>query len=603
MSDTKRCPYCGEEIKAVAIKCKHCGSMLVEGPTPGTVDAGTYVKVALSSKYEIIEEIGRGGMSVVYKALQKNLDRTVALKVLPPQLAQDKEYVDRFHREARAVARLQHPNIMTIYDEGVENGIHYMSMELLEGVDLQQRIKKSGPVSVQEIVTVIVPIANALDYAHNNGLVHRDIKCGNIYLNKDGRVILTDFGIAHAIKGTQLTVSGTVLGTPEFMSPEQAEGKDIDGRSDIYSLGIVMYYSLTGRFPFSGDNPITTIYKILHERYTPISQLTPVPDWLGSVIDGCLERDPARRIQFAREVSRLLAHKESVDRRPFPKTNAQSTIKLDPQKEQDWLKPPSAPRRESPVAAPKRESVPPPPTRGPVSSQKLQRNGRPIAAQGERGDARSYIPLIVGLVVLSIVIFMMANRSQTGSSGMQEESPPQQPYTSQGSSSQNYGQSGNVQQQSPEETEAERNRQRVSELLAAARRSEENGEWNRAGSYYDQVLQISPDNETALQAKSTLKERWIASLLSEADNDISSKKFSDAYSNYMEVTRISPSNTRLQDRLQYLFDLVVSSADNLYNSENYNQAEAYYQLALKIKPGDMATMIKLTKTQEKLQGQ
>ncbi len=312
MNDTKTCPYCSEIIKETAIKCRFCGSMLTESQTP--VNTFTPVRLALASKYEIIEEIGRGGMSIVYKAVQKNLDRTVALKILPQHMTHDKEFLERFHREARSTARLTHPNIITIYDEGIEQGVHYMAMELLNGKDLHQRICEKGVFSPEQLVNTIVPIAKALDYAHKNDLVHRDVKCSNIFLTDDRRILLTDFGIAHAKKENQLTVSGSVLGTPEFMSPEQADGKRIDGRSDIYSLGVVMYYALTGRLPYSSDNPLTTIYKILNERYPPISSIREIPDWLENIVDACLIKHPEKRVHDGELLANYLSRYKTVNK-------------------------------------------------------------------------------------------------------------------------------------------------------------------------------------------------------------------------------------------------------------------------------------------------
>jgi len=331
MIETKQCPYCAEEIIATAIKCKHCGAMLVEGKTDKSFTPETFIRASLSSRYELLEEIGRGGMSVVYRALQKNLDRVVALKVLPPQLAHDKDFLDRFHRESRSAARLSHPNIITIFDEGIENGVHFMAMELLEGTDLHQRTKQFGKLNPEEMLPISIQIARALGHAHQNGIVHRDVKSSNIILCRDGRILLTDFGIAHAMQGTQLTMSGTVLGTPEFMSPEQADGKPVDGRSDIYSLGVVMYYGLTGRFPFSGDNPLTTIYKIINDSYTPISSLVKVPIWLELIVNACLEKNVNDRIPNCTRLMELLERKQEIKKpSTFSKVKVEEnrTIKL-----------------------------------------------------------------------------------------------------------------------------------------------------------------------------------------------------------------------------------------------------------------------------------
>jgi len=296
MSDMKPCPYCGESLKPDAVVCRFCGSSL-PGDSSATLLKEYQVKTALSQKYDIIEVIGRGGMATVYKAIQRNLNRTVALKVVHPNLVHDSEFLSRFHREAQMAASLNHPNIVMIYDVGAINDVHFISMEYLEGEDLQTLIRRSGKLAVDDTIHIIAPIAEALDYAHQMGLVHRDVKSANILITKTRRPVLTDFGIAHATSGTRLTLAGTVIGTPEYMSPEQAEGKVIDGRSDIFSLGIVMFECLTGTVPFKGDNPLTTIHGIIYEDTPSIKKFdAKIPSWLAEVISSVLAKTPDERL-------------------------------------------------------------------------------------------------------------------------------------------------------------------------------------------------------------------------------------------------------------------------------------------------------------------
>lgn len=314
MEEIKRCPYCDELIRANAIKCKHCGSLLNGSSIEAERETNpkTRVTLALANRYEIIGEIGNGGMATVYKAVQKSLRRVVALKVIHQNLIHDKEFLERFHHEAQVAGSLSHPNIVTIYDEGSENGVHFMAMEYVEGEDLHYLINQKGKLRIDQTINVICSIAEALDYAHRKGLVHRDIKSANIILTKEGRVVLVDFGIAHAATSSNLSQAGTVIGTPEYMSPEQADGKPMDHRSDLYSLGIVMYECLTGILPFKGDNPITTIYKIIHSPHIELNQYGSYPEWLNTITNKVLFKDPAYRFNSGNELSKALRNRETV---------------------------------------------------------------------------------------------------------------------------------------------------------------------------------------------------------------------------------------------------------------------------------------------------
>jgi TonB family protein len=328
---TKRCPYCRELILADAIKCKHCGSMVGDVLPTAASDPTTAVKLALAAKYEIIEEVGRGGMAVVYKAKQRTLDRIVALKVLPEHFTQDREFLDRFHREARMASQLRHPHIVTIFDEGVENGVHYIAMEYLEGMDVHTMVRRRGRLSVEEAIGIVAPIAEALDYAHVAGVIHRDVKSSNIIVTKTSGPVLMDFGIAHAASGTKLTRTGTVIGTPEYMSPEQADGREVDARSDIYGLGVVLYEGLTGELPFRGDNPLTVINKVLHEEPRQPGEIREgIPEALENVVLRCLAKNPTQRYQTCEEMGKALERGES--RSPLRQTAQARVTKSEPAK-------------------------------------------------------------------------------------------------------------------------------------------------------------------------------------------------------------------------------------------------------------------------------
>lgn len=226
-------------------------------------DLNTLVGKSLG-QFRIVERIGVGGMATVFKAYQPNLDRYVAIKVLPAYHARDPVFVKRFVQEARAVAKLIHPNILQIHDFGDQDNITYIVMEYVEGGTLKDRLKR--PLAVPEAVDYMIQAAEGLDCAHRNGIIHRDVKPANMLLRKDGYLLLSDFGIAKILEGTtNLTRVGTGIGTPQYMSPEQGTGQAVDRRSDIYSLGIVLFHCLAGRVPFSADNPLTITVKHLNE--------------------------------------------------------------------------------------------------------------------------------------------------------------------------------------------------------------------------------------------------------------------------------------------------------------------------------------------------
>src|SRR5262245_46020969 len=220
-------------------------------------------------KYQILECLGQGGMAEVYRAYQPSLDRHVAIKLLHTRLAGEANFIDRFRREATLVARLRHPHIVQVHDFEVENEQYYMVMELVEGgtltTELEERRLKDRPFSLLEIVQIFTALTSAIDYAHARGMIHRDLKPGNIMFSAEGQVVLTDFGIARILDGANPTVTGVITGTPAYMSPEQGKGERGDERSDIYSLGVILYELVTGRVPFEGTTPFGVIMKHVNE--------------------------------------------------------------------------------------------------------------------------------------------------------------------------------------------------------------------------------------------------------------------------------------------------------------------------------------------------
>ena len=252
----------------------------------------------------VIEKmLGQGGMARVYQGRQEHLDRAVAIKILPPYYAADPAFVERFKLEARAMARLTHPNIVTVHDAGEDQGRLYIIMEYVGGGTLKQRLVRSMPLS--EITRVIREVASALTYAASVGIIHRDVKPVNVLMDMNGRAVLSDFGIAKVLAtSAALTQSGAGVGTPEYMSPEQCRGAGVDARSDIYALGVMLYEMLTGHTPFEADNYTALAHSHIYEPVPPPSRLNPrISPAVQAVVMKALEKDPAQRFQKATEMA------------------------------------------------------------------------------------------------------------------------------------------------------------------------------------------------------------------------------------------------------------------------------------------------------------
>jgi ABC-type branched-subunit amino acid transport system substrate-binding protein len=265
-------------------------------------------------KYQIQAALGKGGMGMVYAGYDPLLDRKVAIKVLAPHLVWEEGFVERFLREARAAARIKHPNIVTVYDVGQEEEQFYFVMEYLEGQTLADHIRQRGALLPEEALSILRPLANALDYAHRHELIHRDIKPANIIVGDGQRVTLTDFGIARAAQETRLTSTGTIMGTPEYMSPEQAWGEEVGHETDLYSLAVVAYEMLSGRVPFSGTTPHAVLYKQIHEPPPQIRDSRPdLPADVETVLSRALNKEPSKRYStaetFVAELDSALAGK------------------------------------------------------------------------------------------------------------------------------------------------------------------------------------------------------------------------------------------------------------------------------------------------------
>lgn len=255
----------------------------------------------LQERYEILEQVGSGGMSTVYKAKCHKLNRLVAIKVLKDEFSYDSSFVSRFNMEAQAAARLSHPNIVSVYDVVDDGQIHYIVMELIEGITLKSYIKKKGCLEIKESIGIALQVAQGMQAAHEQHIIHRDIKPQNMIISRDGKVKVADFGIARAVS-TQ-TMNATAMGSVHYISPEQARGGISDERSDIYSLGVTMYEMVTGRFPFDGDNTVAIALAHLEDSVVPPSIYNPdIPMSLEHIILHCMEKKPDRRYQNAAEL-------------------------------------------------------------------------------------------------------------------------------------------------------------------------------------------------------------------------------------------------------------------------------------------------------------
>ncbi|NQX43858.1 Stk1 family PASTA domain-containing Ser/Thr kinase [Paenibacillus tritici] len=257
----------------------------------------------LGGRYQVIERIGGGGMALVYRAHDILLNRNVAIKVLRNQFVHDEEFIRRFRREAQSAASLSHPNVVSIYDVGQEDEVHYIVMEYIEGKNLNEIIKERAPLQVDESVRIASQICDALDHAHMNQIIHRDIKPHNILIGRNGRVKVTDFGIARAVTSTTITQTGSVVGSVHYFSPEHAKGVTTGEKSDLYSLGIVIYQMLTGVLPFLGESPISVALKHLQEEFEEPRLLNPlIPQSVENVILKSMRKNPEERYQSAKQM-------------------------------------------------------------------------------------------------------------------------------------------------------------------------------------------------------------------------------------------------------------------------------------------------------------
>ncbi len=304
------CPECGTWNRAAAARCTRCGVPLPDVTAPPIDipdEALRELRVATGNRYTVMKRLGSGGMAHVYLAKHAVLARPLVLKVLHRTLAQEPEMRERFRREAEAAARLIHPFICAIADMGTAGDIEYLAMPYYAGGSLADLLSRRKTVSASSAASIAVQVACALDYAHRHGVVHRDIKPDNILFDEDGNVALTDFGIATARFHGRLTASGRAMGTPHYMSPEQAIGKLVDGRSDLYAVGLLLYEMLLGHPPFDGEDSYAVGYKHVHETPVAPDQVdTRIPAGLSAITMKCLSKQAVDRYDRGFELADAL---------------------------------------------------------------------------------------------------------------------------------------------------------------------------------------------------------------------------------------------------------------------------------------------------------
>lgn len=306
-----KCPKCDFDNLSDTRFCGNCGSSLYRSEQAAVPPAETLqmpikelnTGIIFARRYEVIEELGKGGMGRVYKVFDKKIKEKVALKLLRPEISSDEETVERFSNELKYARKIIHKNVCRMFDLGEEEGTHYITMEYVSGEDLKSMIRMMGRMSPGQAVSITRQICEGLAEAHKLGVVHRDLKPQNIMIDREGNARIMDFGIARSLKAKGITDGGIIIGTPEYMSPEQVEGKEIDQRADIYALGVILYEMLIGRVPFEGDTPLSIAVKHKTEApQDPRKINAQVRVDLSLLILKCLEKEKKKRPQSAEEV-------------------------------------------------------------------------------------------------------------------------------------------------------------------------------------------------------------------------------------------------------------------------------------------------------------
>lgn len=280
------------------------------------------VAAALEGRYQVLKELGRGGMGIVFQAHDKTLREQVAIKILSPLLSTNQEALERLKREVSAARKVTHPNVIRIHDIAEIGGLHYVSMEFFQGTNLKEFVRSSGTLSLMQAFQIAGQICDGLEAAHRQGVIHRDLKSQNIIINSANQIKIIDFGLAHSTHLEGMTATGLIMGTPEYMAPEQVEGKRVDERADIYSLGIILYELFTGRVPFTGDSAIAVGFKQMKEQPPAPRTIAPyLPVEIEGIILKCLQKNPVERYSSVTELRNDL---EKGTRQPGTKSAARS---------------------------------------------------------------------------------------------------------------------------------------------------------------------------------------------------------------------------------------------------------------------------------------
>jgi serine/threonine protein kinase len=400
------CKRCGSEVDKATQFCPTCGLDLrvtspVQAIATGDVSEIDIVREALADEYELLEELGRGGMAIVYRAKDKHLEREVAIKLLPFSLAFDAEFVERFTREARTAAQLEHPNIISIYRVGKTGRVIYFVMKYIRGGSLSKVLAERKTLTPPEIRKLLMQVGSALGYAHTRGIVHRDIKPDNIMFDEFGACVVTDFGIAKAGTSSRLTGTGMSIGTPHYMSPEQARAQSIDGRSDLYSLGVLAYQALVGEVPYDGEDSFAIGYKHIMEPI-PVPLLdTSDERRLFEVVKRLIQKDPLDRFQKAEDLLKVLEGQPSAVVAPRRVSQSQAVLAVQSTTPLPAV-PGARPAAAAPAAARPSTAAPSPPsTSGPDTPRRAMR--RSAVARSE-SDSGNWVPWLLAAVLVLVFV-------------------------------------------------------------------------------------------------------------------------------------------------------------------------------------------------------